>query len=101
MGREVAENRKAFEEWLQRRERVTYDRYRTQRLVVKRAAQVAKRIADRRWGEQLGNDFESNKNMFWKAVKRVRKVEQTRDEMAMDVNGQILRDGEEEMGRVF
>ena len=25
---------------------------------MKRAVQVAKRMADRRWGERLGNDFE-------------------------------------------
>ena len=50
---------------------------------------------DRRWGERLGNDFEGNKNMFWKEVKRVRKGEQARDEMVKDVNGQILRDGVE------
>ena len=46
VGRAVAEKRRAFEEWLQRRDRVTYDRYRAQRLVVKRAVQVAKRMAD-------------------------------------------------------
>ena len=28
VGKAVAENRRAFEEWLQRRDRVTYDRYR-------------------------------------------------------------------------
>ena len=28
VGRAVAEKRRAFEEWLQRRDRVTYDRYR-------------------------------------------------------------------------
>ena len=33
----VAEKRRAFEEWLQRRDRVTYDKYRAQRVVVKRA----------------------------------------------------------------
>ena len=43
-----------------------------------------KRIADRRWGELLGNDFEGKKNMFWKEVKRVRKGEQARDEMVKD-----------------
>ena len=64
---------------------VTYDRYRAQRLVVKRAVQVAKRMAGRRCGERLGNDFEGNKNMFWKEVKRVRKGEQARDEMVKDV----------------
>ena len=90
MGR--AEKRRAFEEWLQRRDRVTYDRYRAQRVVVILAVQAAKRMADQRWGERLGNDFEGNKKMFWKEVKRVRKGEQAREEMVKDVNGQILPD---------
>ena len=54
---------------------------------MKRAVQVAKIIADWRWG----NDFEGNKNMFWKEKKRVRKGEQARDEMVKDLSGQILR----------
>ena len=41
------------------------------------------------------NDLEGNKKMFWKEEKRVRKAEQARDEMVMDVNGEILRDGVE------
>ena len=65
MGRAVAEKRRAFQEWLQRRERVTNDRYRSaHKVVVKQAVQAAKRMADRRWGERLGNDFKSNKKMF-------------------------------------
>ena len=63
MGMAVAEKRRAFEEWLQRRDRVTYDRYRAQRVFVRRAVQVAKRMADREWGERLGNDFEGNKKL--------------------------------------
>ena len=43
----------------------------------------------------MGNDFEGNKNMFFKDVKRMRKGEQARDERVKDVNGQILRDGVE------
>ena len=43
----------------------------------------------------MGNDFEGNKKMFWKEVKRVRKGEQAIEEMVKDVNGQILRDGVE------
>ena len=78
VGRAVAEKRRAFEKWLQRGDRVTYDRYQAQRVAVKLAVQAAKRMADRRWGEQLGNDFEGNKKMFWKEVKRVRKGEQAR-----------------------
>ena len=71
---------------------------------MKLAVQTAKRMADRRRGERLGNVFEGNKKVFWKEVKRVRKGEQAREELVKDVNGQILRDnveGEKEMGRVF
>ena len=74
---------------------MTNDRYWAQRVVVKRAVQVAKRMSNRRWGEQLENDFESNKTMFWKEVQRVRKGEQAREEMVKDVNGQIMHDGVE------
>ena len=59
---------------------------------MKLAVQAAKRMADHRWGERLGNDFEGNKKMFWKEVKRVRKGEQAREEMVKDVSGQILRE---------
>ena len=92
VGRAVAKKRGAFEKLLQRRDRVTYDRYRAQRVAVKQAVKAAKGMADRRWGERLGNDFEGNKKMFWKEVKRVRKGEQAREEMVKDVNGQILGD---------
>ena len=54
---------------------------------MKRAVQAAKRMADRLWGERLGNDFEGNKKMFWREVKRVRKGEQAREEMVKDVSG--------------
>ena len=64
MGRAVAEKRRAFEERLQRRDRVTYDRYRAQRMAVKLAVQAAKKMAGQRWGERLGNDFDGNKKMF-------------------------------------
>ena len=54
---------------------------------------AAKKMADRRWGERLGNDFEGNKKMIWKEVKRARKGEQAREEMVNDVNGQLLCNG--------
>ena len=41
MSRAVAEKRRAFEEWLQRRDRVTYDSYRAQRVAVKLEVQAA------------------------------------------------------------
>ena len=93
MGRAEAEKARAFEEWFQRRDRVTNDRYRAQRVAVKRAVKVAKRVADWRGGERLWNDFEGNKKMFCKYLKRVKKGKQARDEMVKDVNDQILRDG--------
>ena len=89
VGGAVAEKRRAFQEWLQRKDKVTFDRYQAQHVVVKWAVKVAKIIADQRWGERLGNDFEGNKKMFWKEVKRVRK-RKARDEMVKDVNGQIM-----------
>ena len=52
-------------------------------------------MADWRWGERRGNDFESNKKMCRREVKRVRKGAQARNEMVMHVNGQMLRDGVE------
>ena len=78
--------RKELLKWLQRTDRVAYDRYRAQRVAVKLAVQAAKRMADRRWGERERNDFEGNKKMFWKEVKRVRKGEQAREEMVKDDN---------------
>ena len=47
VGKAVAEKRRAFEEWLQRRDMVTYDIYRAQRVAVKLAVQAAKRMEDR------------------------------------------------------
>ena len=44
VGRAVAEKRRAFEAWLQRRDRVTYDRHRAQRVAIKLAVQAAKRM---------------------------------------------------------
>ena len=57
VGKAGAEKRRAFEEWLQRRNRVTYDRYRVQR--------VAK--LQKEW--QTG-DGESNWGMISMATKR-------------------------------
>ena len=54
VGRALAEKRRAYEKWLQRRDRVTYDRYRAQRVAVKLAVQAAKRMADRRWARAIG-----------------------------------------------
>ena len=57
VGGAVALKRSATEEWLQRNDTVTYDRYRAQKVVVKLAVKVVMRIVDWRWGERLRNDF--------------------------------------------
>ena len=49
-------------------------------------------------GKLCNDDIESNKKMFWKEIKRVRKGEYARDEMVKDINSQILRDGVEVEG---
>ena len=66
VGRAVAEKRREFEECLQRRNRLTYDRYPAQRVVMKRTVKFAKRMADWHLGELLGNNFEGNKRCFGK-----------------------------------
>ena len=73
--RALAEKRRAFEEWLQRRDRVTYDIYRGK----KSGCETGSPSYKNNCGERLGNDFEGNKKMFWKKVKRVRKGEQARE----------------------
>ena len=82
-------NVKSFEEFLQTRDRVTYDIYRAaQKAVMKHTVKIPKRMADWRWGERMGHDFEGNKEMFWRevyTVQRVRKGEQARDEMVKDM----------------
>ena len=43
VGGAVAEKRRAFEEWLPRRDKVAHDRHRAQRVVVKRVGKVEKK----------------------------------------------------------
>ena len=50
----------------------------------------AKRDADARWGRRLGENFEENKKMFWKEVKRVRNGENGREDAVKEVNGSLL-----------
>ena len=52
VGRAVSEKRRVFEEWLQRTDKVAYDRYQAQRVAVKLAVQAAKRMVAWRLGEQ-------------------------------------------------
>ena len=69
----MKEKRELFEKYLQNRERGAYEVYKRKRGEVKRLIKEAKREADERWGSNLMRDFERNKKMFWKEVKRERK----------------------------
>ena len=60
MGKVVAKKRRVFEEWLQRRDRVTYDRYRAQRVLLKWVVQVAKIKVDWQWGESVAYGVRSH-----------------------------------------
>ena len=86
----VAEKRRAFEVWLQSGEREDYERYKELRKKVKRVVRVAKREAGERFGSKMSENFERNKKMFWKDVKRVRKEECGREERVKDANGVML-----------
>ena len=72
VGRAVAVNRRAFEEWLHRRDIVTYDRYWAQRGAVKRAIKSRKK--------NHSGDGKSD----WEMISRVK-----------NDNGKILRYGVE------
>ena len=103
VGWAVAEKRRAFEEWLQRRDRVTYDREWLWNGQFKLQKEWWTGNGESNFG-MISSIFEGNKKMFWKEVKWARKGEQARDEM---VNGCKWSNiawccwGQEELGRVF
>ena len=87
----VEGKRRAFEEWLSNRDARSYESYREKRNEVKRKVKEAKRRADWRWGQKIGENFEQNKKMFWKEVKRLRKGESGKEETVKDANGNLLK----------
>ena len=99
----VAEKRRAYEVWLQRNDRNSYEVYKEVRNRVKTVVRRVKRAADERWGRRVTENFERNKKMFWKEVKRARKGQSEREARGKsersgwqdDCGG---RRGEEEMG---
>ena len=73
-----------------RRESISSNSSRKERIIVKSVVRKAKREAEGRFGEKLSHNFERNRKMFWTEVKRVRKREQ-KDEMRMkDRDGNML-----------
>ena len=69
----VLPKRKVFELWLQQGSEKVFDEYREERRRVKAVVEEAKREAEERFGMKLSQNFEGNRKMFWKEVKKVRK----------------------------
>ena len=63
-------------QWLQQGTEQALEDNREERTRVKAIVREAKRGAEDRFGAKLSQDFEGNRKMFWKEVKRVRKEEQ-------------------------
>ncbi|MCP4255879.1 MAG: hypothetical protein GY775_21255 [Candidatus Scalindua sp.] len=91
----MADKRRTFGVWLQTKDDVSYERYITKIHLVKPIVKEAKRVADMRWGMRLSGNFEENKKMFWKEVKRVRKGETGSEKRVKDLNGQLLVESED------
>ena len=85
----VADKRRAYEVWLQRKNAETYEVYKEKRRSVKRVVREEKRKADERFGRKLSESYQCNRKMFWKEVKRVRKGGE-REEKVKDANGKVL-----------
>ena len=91
----VAEKRQAYEVWLQRRDEASYESYKERRNQAKRAVRVAKVRADERWGRKLTENFQENKKMFWKEVKRIRKGTSRNEERVKAEDGRMLVEKDE------
>ena len=86
----VEEKKQAFIDWLQFRTREAYERYKVKRREVKHKIREAKRRADVKWGESMTENFESNKKMFWKEIKRGRGNESSREEKVKGADGEMI-----------
>ena len=58
--------------WLQRKDEVSYERYKEKRKQAKRTVHVAKVHADERWCRKVSKNFHDDK-IFWKEVHKIRK----------------------------
>ena len=92
--RVVEEKKRAYEQWLQRRNRRMWELYREKRQECKRVVRRAKRDAQRRWGKKLQETFGKDKRMFWKEVGKTRVGEKRIEEKVKDKNGDLIVESE-------
>ena len=71
---------------------MTYYLYMRKRTKTRKKVKEAKKEADERWGCRIMQNFEGNRKMFWKEVKRVRKENISGDGCVRmkDENGDML-----------
>ena len=86
----IEEKKKAYGNWLQKKDHDSYQKYKEKNNQAKRAVERAKRRADDRWGSKLTEDFCGNKKMFWKEVKRTRREKSGKEETVKAVDGTVL-----------
>ncbi|XP_076031869.1 uncharacterized protein LOC143019772 [Oratosquilla oratoria] len=86
----VEEKKRAFTDWLQKRTGESYERYKEKKREVKQKVKEAKRRADVKWGRSMTENFESNKKMFWKEIKRGRGGESSREEKVKGTDGEMI-----------
>ena len=79
--------------WLQQGTKQEFEEYRKERRKVKAVVREAKKEAEDRFGAKLSQDFEGNRKMFWKEVKRVRKGVQGEELRVKDRDGTMLVEG--------
>ncbi|XP_076031278.1 uncharacterized protein LOC143019503 [Oratosquilla oratoria] len=85
----VEEKKRAFTDWLQKRTGESYETYKEKKREVKQKVKEAKRRADVKWGRSMTENFESNKKMFWKEIKRGRGGESSREEKVKGTDGEL------------
>ena len=95
----VEDKKSVYNEWLQNGGMDVYERYKMKRREVKRMVRQAKRRADERWATKVSSDFESNKKMFWKEVKKERGRDVRVDERVKSASGEIVTDVNAILGR--
>ena len=86
----VSEKKRAYEVWLQSGSLEDYECYKGRRKMVKRVVKNAKKVTNEKWERKLTENFEENKKMFWKEVKKLRKSELESEERVKDRNGRVL-----------
>ena len=92
----VERKKRAYEVWLKCKTEEKYALYKEERKTVKLKVKREKRKADERWGRKVSEKYETNKKMFWKKLKDVRKSSDSEVVRVKDENGNVVG-GEQEV----